>query len=130
MKANETSSAVYDLKTNAVVTTFIGFLSVDEFKVIGSQQLDIIETRRLKKALNDIQGMKVLKPEVQEWVNTVWFAKAQKAGLRFMAFVVPSDIFGKMSMDGANRNAKDTFGIEIQYFNSLDNAKNWLASKN
>lgn len=129
MKANETSSVIYDIETNAVFGTFIGFLSPDEFKTIGNQQLDIIETKRLKKALNDVKRMKVLKPEVQEWVNNIWFPRAQKLGLKYFAFVVPDDIFGKISMEGANKNAVNSFGIEIQYFNNLDIAKNWLVSK-
>ncbi len=130
MKENETSSAIYDLRSNAAVGTFVGFLSPDEFKSIANQLLDILEKKKIKKQLNDIKLMKVLKPEVQEWLNTVWFPKAKQTGLKYFAFVVPDDIFGKMSMDGANRNAKDTFGIEIQYFNSIENAKNWLISKN
>ncbi|HCT29183.1 MAG TPA: hypothetical protein DIW31_00250 [Bacteroidales bacterium] len=129
MKENG-SSAVYDMKTNAAIGTFIGFLSPEEFKAIANQLLDILESKKIKKQLNDIKLMKVLKPEVQEWLNTEWFPKAQKIGLRYFAFVVPDDIFGKMSMDGANKKAKDTFGIEIQYFNTLENAKNWLISKN
>lgn len=129
MKENG-SNAVYDIKTNAAIGTFIGFLSPDEFKTIANQLLNIIETKKIKKQLNDIKQMKVLKPEVQEWLNTVWFPKAQKIGLRYFAFVVPDDIFGKMSMDGANKNASKVFDIEIQYFNTLENAKNWLISKN
>jgi hypothetical protein len=130
MKTNEELPVVYDISTNAVICTFIGYLSPDEFKSIGNKQLDVIGTKKLKKALNDIKKMKVLKPEVQEWVNTFWFPKAQKAGLKYFAFVVPDDIFGKISMEGANKNAPNEFGIEIQYFNSIENAKNWLISKN
>jgi len=129
MKENG-SNAVYDVSTNAAIGTFIGFLSPDEFKTIANQLLNIIETKKIKKQLNDVKQMKVLKPEVQEWLNTVWFPKAQKIGLRYFAFVVPDDIFGKMSMDGANKNASKVFDIEIQYFNTLENAKNWLISKN
>lgn len=128
MKENG-SNAVYDVSTNAAIGTFIGFLSPDEFKTIANQLLNIIETKKIKKQLNDVKQMKVLKPEVQEWLNTVWFPKAQKIGLRYFAFVVPDDIFGKMSMDGANKNASKVFDIEIQYFNTLENAKNWLISK-
>ncbi len=130
MSENKTSNAVYDSRTNAAIGTFVGFLTPDEFKTIANQLLGILETKRLKKQLNDIKLMKVLKPEVQEWLNTDWFPKAQKIGLKYFAFVVPDDIFGKMSMDGANKNAQNTFGIEIQYFNNLDAAKNWLISKN
>lgn len=127
---NKTTNAVYDSRTNAAIGTFVGFLSPDEFKTVANQLLDILETKRLKKQLNDIKQMKVLKPEVQEWLNTDWFPRAQKIGLKYFAFVVPDDIFGKMSMDGANKNAQNAFGIEIQYFNNLDAAKNWLISKN
>jgi len=129
MKENG-SNAVYDVSTNAAIGTFIGFLSPDEFKTLANQLLNILETKKIKKQLNDVKQMKVLKPEVQEWLNTIWFPKAQKIGLRYFAFVVPDDIFGKMSMDGANKNASKVFDIEIQYFNTLENAKNWLVSKN
>lgn len=124
------SNAVYDQSTNAAIGTFIGFLSPDEFKLVANQLLNILETKKIKKQLNDIKQMKVLKPEVQEWLNTEWFPKAQKIGLRYFAFVVPDDIFGKMSMDGANKNASKVFDIEIQYFNTVENAKKWLISKN
>jgi hypothetical protein len=130
MSENKNTNAIYDSRTNAAIGTFVGFLSPEEFKTVANQLLGIIETKRLKKQLNDIKQMKVLKPEVQEWLNTDWFPRAQKIGLRYFAFVVPDDIFGKMSMDGANKNAQNAFGIEIQYFNNLDAAKNWLISKN
>jgi hypothetical protein len=129
MKANETSSVVYNIETNAVFGTFIGFLSPDEFMAIGNQQLEMLETKRLNKVLNDVKRMKVLKPEMQEWVNNIWFPKAQKLGLKYFAFVVPDDIFGKLSMEGANKNAINALDIEIQYFNNYDSAKNWLVSK-
>lgn len=127
---NKATNAVYDSRTNAAIGTFVGFLTPDEFKTVANQLLGILETKRLKKQLNDIKQMKVLKPEVQEWLNTDWFPRAQKIGLKYFAFVVPDDIFGKMSMDGANKNAQNAFGIEIQYFNNVDAAKNWLVSKN
>ncbi len=130
MNENKTSTAAYDMRSNAAIGTFIGFLTPDEFKTVANQLLGILESKRLKKQLNDIKLMKVLKPEVQEWLNTDWFPRAQKIGLKYFAFVVPDDIFGKMSMDGANKNAPNAFGIEIQYFNNLESAKTWLISKN
>jgi hypothetical protein len=130
MKENETSSVCYDTSINTAVGTFVGYLSPDEFKTMANQLLNILETKRIKKQLNNVKKMKVLKPEIQEWLNDVWFPKAQKAGLKHFAFVVPDDIFGKASMDGANRKADETFGVEIQYFNDMEKAKSWLVSKN
>lgn len=119
----------YDVNLNAVFCTYAGLLSTEEFKEIANKQIEIIVTKELKKALNDIKEMKVLKPDIQEWINTVWFPKAQNAGLKYFAFVVPDDIFGKISMEGANKNAVNEFGIEIHYFTSIEKAKSWLISK-
>jgi len=130
MKVNDKSSAAHDNNIEAAIGTFVGFIAPDEFKTVSNELLNIIETKKVKKQLNDVRKMKVLKPELQEWSLSTWFPKAQKAGLKYFAFVVPEDLFGKASMDGANRNVKDTFGIEIQHFNSMDKAKDWLVSKN
>lgn len=128
-KIEETSSAHYDENIDAVIGKYVGFLTPLEFISVANKQLHIIKTRNLIKQLNDVKKMKVLKPEIQEYLNNEWFPKAQKAGLKYLAFVVPDDVFGNVSMNTVNRNANE-FGIEIQYFNNMDNAKNWLISKN
>ncbi len=123
-------TAYYDENTNAAIGTFIGFLTQDEFITIANNLLDILETKKISKQLNDIKKMKVLKPEIDEWLKTIWFPKAKKAGLKYFAFVVPDDIFGKLSMNAVNQKANDSSGIEIQYFNNIEEAKQWLISKN
>ena len=130
MSENETSSVFYDASIDTAIGTFVGYLSPAEFKTISNQLLNILETKRVKKQLNNVKKMKVLKPELQEWATEFWFPKAQKAGLKYFAFVVPDDIFGKASMGGANKNVGENFGIEIQYFNDVEKAKSWLVSKN
>ncbi len=129
MITTEVSRAYFDPATNAAMGVFIGFLSPDEFKVIANDLLVILETKKVKKQINDVKQMKVLKQEVQIWLNDVWFPKAQKNGLKYFAFVVPDDIFGKMSMEGANKSAPNKFDIEIQYFSEIIEAKKWLNTK-
>ncbi len=73
--------------------------------------------------------MKVLKQEVQIWLNDVWFPQAQKNGLKYFAFVLADDIFGKLSTDGANKDASNKFDMEIQNFSTLEDAKQWLNTK-
>ena len=81
MIATEVSKAYYDPTVNAAIGVFVGYLSPDEFKVIANELLDILETKKLRKQINNVKHMKVLKQEVAVWLNEVWFPKAKKIGL-------------------------------------------------
>lgn len=123
------SKAYFDAATGAAIGEFYGFLKPDEFKDIANQLIKLLTDNRLKKQINNIKEMKVLPQETQNWLNTNWFPRAQTAGLKYFAFVVPDDVFGKMSMDGANREAEERFAMEIKYFKDMPSAKAWIKAK-
>jgi hypothetical protein len=123
------SKAFYD-KTNGIATGYFnGFITSDKFKHIADELHDLRKNNKSVKQLNNIENMKVLTPEVQKWLNDIWFPKAKKTGLKYFAFVIPKDIFGKASMENANKNDKVTEGIEIQYFPTETDAISWLNTK-
>lgn len=123
------SKAFYDGATGAAIGHFQGYLNTDRFQKIAEELHEIRKNNRSNKQLNNIENMKVLTPEIQKWLNDVWFAKAKLTGLKYFAFVVPKDVFGKVSMESANKNSSVTSGIEIQYFQTEAEAKGWLKSK-
>ncbi len=123
------SGAFYDQETKAAIGMFKGFLTTDKFKSIADELHEIRKKNNLSKQLNNIEDMKVLTQEVQTWLNDVWFPKAKINGLKHFAFVVPKDIFGKVSMESANADSSTTQGIEIEYFDDENKAKAWLKSK-
>ena len=123
------SGAFYDKETRAAVGIFTGFLTSDRFKSIADELHEIRRKNFSSKQMNDIEDMKVLTQDVQKWLNDVWFPKAKITGLKHFAFVVPKDIFGKMSMEAANKDSTVTNGIEIKYFDNQSEAKSWLKSK-
>jgi hypothetical protein len=123
------SGAFYDQETKAAIGMFKGFLTTDKFKSIAEELHEIRKKNNLSKQLNNIEDMKVLTQEVQTWLNDVWFPKAKTTGLKHFAFVVPKDIFGKVSMESANSDSSATQGIEIEYFDDENKAKAWLKSK-
>ena len=129
MIGTEVSRAYYDPALNAAMGVFVGYLSPDEFKTIANELLKIQVTKKVNKQINNVKQMKVLKQEVQVWLNDVWFPQAQKNGLKYFAFVLADDIFGKLSTEGANKDASNKFGMEIQNFNTLEDAKQWLNTK-
>lgn len=123
------SKAFYDNATGAAIGHFAGFLNPDEFKKIAEELHVIRRNYNSKKQLNNIEQMRVLTADVQKWLNDVWFPRARLGGLKYFAFVVPKDVFGKMSMENANKDTTRTDGIEIQYFQTETDAKAWLKSK-
>lgn len=123
------SKAFYDIESGAAIGHFQGFLGTEKFKQIAEQLHDLRKKHSSSKQMNNIEQMKVLTPEVQKWLNEVWFPKAKITGLKYFAFVVPKDVFGKVSMENANKNSEVTGGIEIKYFTTESQAKEWLKSK-
>ncbi|MBI9067848.1 MAG: hypothetical protein JEZ09_11190 [Salinivirgaceae bacterium] len=123
------SGAYYDSDTKAAIGLFRGFVTSDKFKEIANELHEIRKKNYSSKQLNNISDMKVLTQDVQQWLNNVWFPKAKITGLKTFAFVIPKDVFGKMSMESANSNSQITQGIEIQYFDDETKAKTWLNSK-
>ena len=113
----------------AVVWEINGFLTTEKFKEVGSETHDLRRKHSVKKQLNNIQNMKVLTQDIQHWIEEVWFPTAKTSGLKHFAFVVPNDTFGKVSMDSVNAEAKEKYGIDIEYFTSEERAKQWLISK-
>ena len=43
-----------------------------------------------------------------------------------MAFIVPENVFGKISMEQTNSNTEKIGNIEIQYFGSMGTAQDWI----
>jgi hypothetical protein len=123
------SKAFYDSSCGAAIGHFQGYLNTDSFKRIAEELHGIRKNNSSSKQLNNIEQMKVLTPEIQKWLNDVWFPKAKLTGLKHFAFVIPKDVFGKVSMENANKNSAVTAGIQIQYFQSESDAKTWLKSK-
>ncbi|MCT4637281.1 MAG: hypothetical protein N4A72_06200 [Bacteroidales bacterium] len=123
------SNVFYDEETEAVIGVFRGFLNSEKFKKIGEDLHLALKEHKACKQLNNIENMKVLTQDVQHWVNNTWFAQATKNGLKYLAFVVPKDIFGKVSMQSANADWTGSNGVEIEYFNNIEVAKEWLRSK-
>jgi hypothetical protein len=118
--------AKIDLSLKASIAAFKGFLEVGEHQRLGNELLDMAVKNGYSKMIIDTSEMKVIPQESQQWIQTNWFPRANKAGIRYIAFLVPSDLFGKSSTKSVNERAGN---IEIQYFESMTKARTWLASK-
>ncbi|MBI9053024.1 MAG: STAS/SEC14 domain-containing protein [Bacteroidales bacterium] len=115
-----------DHGTNSILCVFDNYIKEDEFKQFAKNILNKVQTSGKTKLLYDTRGLKVMPQSIQDWINEVWFPEANKIGVSHMAFIVPDNIFGKVSMEQTN-SQKDKIGnISIQYFNSQATAQKWI----
>ncbi|MFC6996148.1 STAS/SEC14 domain-containing protein [Rufibacter roseus] len=117
-----------DQDLQAVISTYKGFLKHQEFMEISLATLDLAKEHGLSKIFVDTVHLKVMLQESQQWINQVWFGKAKQVGIRHMAFLIPEDIFGRMSMEATNKQALQEGAIEIKYFDKVEEARQWLKS--
>lgn len=81
--------------------------------------------------LNDARKLKAVKTEDVKWLNLNVNDRAYKFGAKKVAFVLPENIFGKMSIklyvEFTSRRVDNKF--QIKAFNTVEKAKAWLAQE-
>ena len=120
----------FDDELHAVIWEINGFVSFDDFVTYAKQTHSLRSINNSTKQLNNIKNMKVLSKEIQSWIDKEYFPRAKRSGLKYFAFVVPDNTFGKISMTTVNDNASKKYNMEIEYFDNEQLAKDWLNTKN
>lgn len=99
----------------------------DDYKKSMIKIKDLITEKKIEGWVAEISNFGVVSKENKDWVNADWFPSVIGAGLKRMAVVVPSNIFGKMSAEEVL--AKVTDQVHIKHFDNLDSAKAWIKSE-
>jgi len=118
-----------DYESNVVKAIFDNNFKDEDFKKFANDILNKVQTSGKKKLLYDTRGLKVMSQEIQSWINEFWFPKAISMGISHMAFVVPENIFGEVSMKETNRKKEKEMGIDIKYFKCTNEAQEWVKNK-
>jgi len=66
-------------------------------------------------------------PETQDWTNQTIFSQYIKLGIRKIAFLVPDDFFVYVSIEQTVDEKIARYGIQTQFFDDYDQAKNWVS---
>jgi hypothetical protein len=103
---------------------FKGLVTYDEFVEVSEYEFEMIRHYKLKKCFVNLREMSAYPTGGQDYVKNIWFPRVIKEGIQMLAFVVPDDIFVKVSMVEAH----DPQGtLTIQYFDEENRALAWLA---
>jgi hypothetical protein len=73
--------------------------------------------------------MGAISPEDQQWSITEWLDNALKVGYNCLAIIVPDEIFTQISVNDIISQVEGKNPVTIQYFNSISEARKWLAGR-
>ncbi len=118
----------YDQNENVITMNWKEAVVSEEFREGLNKGLQCVEENAIKHWLADVRDMGALSNEDQEWSNNEWFPKIIKAGIKFMAVVISSDIFNQMTVDEIMTKVPQT-NIVHRNFDDMDKAKEWLLSQ-
>lgn len=122
----------YDSTVPCITATFNGFMSSEQFRAFLTTGLDhLIEKKQLHDRilwLADTTKHVVQPDKDTHWVAEVWNPRALKGGIRHVAFVLPENVFGNMSVkrySDSNKSKQEAM-MDVQMFGDITSAKNWF----
>jgi hypothetical protein len=128
-------SLEYDASVPCITATFNGFMSSEQFRDFLNKGLDyLIEKKKNHDRilwLADTTKHVVQPDQDTRWVAEEWNPRAIKNGIHHVAFVLPENVFGGLSVKKyANNSEKKGDKMTVQMFGTLDSAKTWFKNLN
>lgn len=120
------ASVRWDDPTATVVVEWDGWANTSEFAALLDAEVKALKEHRGSRLLADCRRQRVLNPADQERADREWVPQVLEAGLRRFAIVLPVS-------DVASAHLRERLGkvpqtaMKIDYFASVDEAREWLA---
>ncbi len=103
------------------------FAKKEQFIEACNFSLELMSKNNASKMIADNSNAAVVAVENQNWLTENWFPRALEKGFRYSAVVLSNDAFIKYAVKKIENKINNKLFI-VQYFDSVDNAKAWLAS--
>jgi dTDP-D-glucose 4,6-dehydratase len=114
----------YTASKMLLTQVWTGFATSEQFREGIDKTVDFIGKNAVKVIVSDTRNQKVVKPEDSKYAASV-MPKLFGNGLKAMAFVMPEDIFTKMSLSSFSKEqAKPDY---VQYFGNMESAEQWIS---
>lgn len=120
---NGNGSVYYDKQTHCICLTLKGYGEGMPYRMLLDQAIEALKKYRTSKLLGDTTQSEVIALEDQEWTHTDWAERAIKAGLRYNAIILSTDLFGRLSIESIVDDAKV---VKVRYFDNVQDALQWL----
>jgi hypothetical protein len=114
----------YNTQLKLLTQVWTGFATSEQFREGIDKTVDFASKNSIKAIISDTRAQKVVKPEDTSYAASV-MPKLFQSGLKAMAFVMPQDVFTKMSL---NRFSKEQEApSQVQYFGNMADAEQWVS---
>jgi hypothetical protein len=116
----------YDQSLGITRASWLGEQSDETVRPGASACLEIIRQSRSSKFLNDSSQITGTWLESNPWIAEKLIPEAIQAGLKYVAFVLPAGLEGKISIVDLHQLVGDL--VQMKAFMSLELAEDWLKS--
>ncbi len=128
---NKFATLYLDEQIPAISEEWHGSASVEEFQSILQTKLEFyMEFKKQFENLSwitNVVGLKV-DSEARNWANQLFHRQLHPAGVRQIAFVVPTEVYGELSEEYHKEKMDANREIRLCYFESYEKASEWLKS--
>ncbi|MEM9981124.1 MAG: chorismate lyase [Bacteroidota bacterium] len=122
----------YDEETSCVIAHFLGYMTSKEFRSFLNEGLKLCIKHKQKGKpiywLADTRNHSIQSKEDTDWVAHNWNIRALSIGIKHVAFVLPENLFGELSIKNyvkeSDRIAEDH--MVSATFETIDKAKTWF----
>ena len=121
-----TASVKWDGAGAIVVVEWEGWANSTEFAALLDAGVRALKDHAGSRWLADCRLQKVLLPADQERAGREWLPRALAAGLKRFAVVLPASGLARMNLKDS-LNAVPSARLEVGYFDTVDQAREWLA---
>jgi hypothetical protein len=120
------ADVTWDANWNVVHIEAKGWADTAESHAVLDSAMRAMTDHQGSRWLFDGRDMKAIKQSDLRWITEVWLPRALAAGLRVAAIVMPRSDMAMKDIDDMAKAAEDE--IEVRYFSSVENAREWLAA--
>jgi SpoIIAA-like len=119
------ADVIWDANWNVVHIEAKGWADTAESHAVLDEAIRAMTDHQGSRWLFDGREMNAIKQSDLRWITEVWLPRALAAGLRVAAIVMPTSDTAMKNVDDMAKAAEDE--IEVRYFSSVENAREWLA---
>lgn len=126
---SELISIEYDATINMVVMTWKPvYIKTNLYREALETGLDIVNEKGADKWLANLKDMKLISRADENWTNDIWFPKALKSSIKWMATILSEDVFNKVAVKKI-MSQDQLSSLMVDQFTCKEDAVDWLKSK-
>jgi hypothetical protein len=106
-----------------------GWANSDEYR--ATQEMVILALRENHATRNLIESThsRVVSADDQQWLVKDWMPRAEAAGRRWTAIVLPKSALGRTIAENIDRHPHSSW-IKVEHFETVEDAAAWLSTVN